>query len=364
MPNAHVLQPHVDRGHLAGAVTLVASPEAVLSLEAIGWADIAARAPMRIDSLFWIASTTKPFTSSLVAMLIEEGAVGLEDPVTRFIPEFKDMWVATEATDSRMVLERASAPITVKHLLTHTSGLPFNTKAEAGVIDRLDLRTAAISYAATPLQAHPGAKYSYSNAGVNTAGRIIEVASGMDYERFLAERLLMPLGMIDTCFRPNRAQLGRLAKAYAAKEGGPLTEVLIGQATYPLDAPTRMPSPAGGLFSTAADLARFGRMLLRGGELDGRRYLKPDSVRLLATNHTAQLKDVVHGLCMAVDLGSGTFGHGGALSNNLAIEPRQKLALIYLVQHQGYGGTEGASFWPSFEKSAQAAHGAAAGAAR
>src|SRR5262245_5741011 len=201
------LQPFVEKGSLAGAVTLVADRDKVLSLEAVGYADVAAKTPLRTDALFWIASQSKPITATALMMLVDEGKVSLDDPAQKYLPELKDLWVVAEQGKDQMLLKRPKRPVTVRHLLIHTSGMPFRSAMEQPTLDRLTLRDCVLSYTMTPLQSEPGTKYQYSNAGINTAGRIIEVVGGMPYETFLQKRLFDPLGMTDTTFWPTEAQL-------------------------------------------------------------------------------------------------------------------------------------------------------------
>jgi CubicO group peptidase (beta-lactamase class C family) len=210
---AAALRPFVEHGTLAGAVTLVASRDKLLGLETVGYADVAAKAPMRADNLFWIASMSKPITASALMILVDEGKVRLDDPVEKYLPEFKGQMVVAEKTDDRVVLRKPGHPITVRNILSHTSGLPFASAMEQPTLDLLTLRDAARSYAMTPLQFEPDTRYQYSNAGINTAGRIIEVVSGMPYEDFMDRRLFRPLGMLDTTFWPRVDLLSRLAKA-------------------------------------------------------------------------------------------------------------------------------------------------------
>ena len=337
---AAVLQPLVDSHSLAGAVTLVADKDKVLDLDAIGFADVDAKRPMRTDSLFWIASQSKPITATALMILVDEGKVKLDDPVSKYLPEFGDIWVATERDNDHMVLKRPRHPINVREILSHTSGLPFASRVENPTLDGRPLREAVVSYAMTPLQSEPGAKYQYSNAGINSAGRIIEVVSGMPYEKFLDERLFGPLGMKDTTFWPNAEQLTRIAEAYkpnASKDG--LEKTTISQLTYPLDGPNRYPMPAGGLFSTASDVGRFCRMLLNGGTLDGKRYLSEDAVNQMATKQTGDEVKDQYGLGWAV--GGDGFGHGGALATDMAIDRKRGLVTVYLIQAAGFPGEGG-----------------------
>jgi CubicO group peptidase (beta-lactamase class C family) len=222
---------------------------------------------------------------------------------------------------------------------------------EEPTLDRLPLAVAAASYAMTPLQFEPGTKYQYSNAGINTAGRIIEVVGGMPYETFLETRLFGPLGMKDTTFWPAGRQLARLAKAYKpGKDKTGLEATTIGQLTYPLDDHNRRPMPAGGLFSTAADLARFCQMVMNGGEFHGKRYLSEASVKEMTRRQTAAAIPESYGLGWAP--GGGSFGHGGAFATNMNIDPRRGLITIWMVQHAGFPG-EGGKAQGEFRKAAE-----------
>ena len=192
----------------------------------------------------------------------------------------------------------------------------------------------------TPLQSQPDTKYSYSNAGTNTAARILEVVTGQPYAEFLAQRLLEPLGLRDTTFWPSRAQLRRLPKAYkpdAAKTG--LEEMTIAQLRAPFDDRSRMPLPAGGLFSTAQDMARFGQMILQGGTLDGRRYLSPAAVHAMTTKQTGP--GVTEGYGFGWQTGEDWYGHSGALSTNLTLHRSRGLITVFLVHHAGFPGNGG-----------------------
>jgi CubicO group peptidase (beta-lactamase class C family) len=186
---APVLKPFVDSHSLAGAVTLVATKDKVLSLETVGYEDIAAGKPMKADSVFWIASMSKPITGTALMLLVDEGKVNVDEVVEKYLPEFRGQMMVAYQDDSTKLLKRPKHPITVKNVLSHTSGLPFQSSVEHPTLDGLPLREAVLSYALTPLQFEPDSKYQYSNAGINTAGRIIEVVSGMSYEQFLEERL-------------------------------------------------------------------------------------------------------------------------------------------------------------------------------
>lgn len=350
-PIVAALQPFVDSHSLAGAVTLVADKDKVLSLAAVGFADIAGNKPMRPDALFWIASQSKPITAAALMMLVDEGKVRLDDPVHKYLPEFKDQWLAAEQDKEHMLLKRPRHPVTVREILSHTSGLPFKSALEQPTLDLLPLRVAVGSYALTPLQSEPGSKYQYANAGINTAGRIIEVVGGRSYEDFLDRRLFGPLGMKDTTFWPTEEQLTRLAKSYkpnAAKNG--LEETTITQLHYPLTDRKRQPMPAGGLFSTAADVGRFCQMVLNGGAWQGKRYLSEAAVKEMTSKQTGDAVKDNYGLGWST--GGGTFGHGGAYATNMTIDPKRGLIFVWMVQHAGFPG-EGGKSQAAFRKAAE-----------
>ena len=352
---AEALQPFVDKNQLAGAVALVASKDKILSVETVGYADIAAKKAMPKDALFWIASQSKPITAAAVMILVDDGKVNIDDPVEKYLPEFKGMMVVSEKDGDHVVLKKPMKPITVRQVLCHTSGMPFRSAMEVPTLDGLVLRDAVRSYAMTPLDFEPDTKYQYSNAGINTAARIIEVVSGMTYEDFMQKRLFDPLGMKDTTFWPNEEQTTRLAKSYkpnAAKDG--LEEIKIGQLTYPLSDRKRQPMPAGGLFSTAGDVARFCQMVLGGGEFEGKRILSEAAVKTMTTRHTPESLKEGYGLGWST--GGGTFGHGGAMATNMTVDPAKGLITVYLIQHSGFPG-EGGKAHGEFRKAADQLYG-------
>ena len=364
---ADALRPFVDSGTLAGAVVAVASPDRVLTVEAVGYSDLAAGTPMRVDDLFWIASMSKPMTATALLMLVDEGKVRLDDPAEKYLPEFRGQMLVAEKEPARLVLKPPARPITVRDLLSHTSGLVGKSPLE-GHLDSLTLREGVITYALSPLQFEPGTKYEYCNPGINTAGRIIEVVSGIPYQRFMQERLFGPLGMKDTTFWPTEAQVKRLAKSYkpdAAKLK--LEEMPIGQLTYPLTDRSRQPYPGGGLFSTAADVATFCRMILNGGALDGRRYVSGSAVREMTSTQTGDLINQgkgEHGYGLGWSTGRkarggesgpaipGPCGHGGAHATHMGIDPEKKLVTVFMVQHGGYPGPDGGKVQPAFTRAA------------
>lgn len=332
-----VLIPFVRGEELAGAVALVADKEKVLSVTAVGFAEVEAKKPMRDDTLFWVASQTKAMTAAAVMMLVDEGRLSLDDPVEKHLPEFKDQRVAGK--DGPVARRRS---ITVRDLLSHVSGLPFKSPEEQPTLDGLPLDQAVKTYARLTLQSQPGEKYQYSNAGINTAARVLEVVSGEPYAAFMQRRLFDPLGMKDATFWPDERQVARLAKTYrpVAKDKPGLAEGSLAQLRQPLgDRKARHAMPAGGLFATADDVARFCLMLLNGGEHKGRRILSESSVRAMTSRQTPLGMKEGYGLGLTV--GPDSFGHGGAQATHMEVIPSKGLVLIWMVQHQGFPGQGG-----------------------
>ena len=370
-PVVSALRPFVDRSSLAGAVVLVANRDRVLSLEAVGYSDVTARTPMKVDDLFWIASMSKPITATALMMLVDEGKIELDVPVEKYLPEFHGQMVVLERKPERVVFKKPGHPIKVREILSHTSGLVGRSPLERE-LDVLPLKIGTITYGLSPLQFEPGTRYEYCNPGINTAGRLIEVASGVTYEEFLQKRLFEPLGMKDTTFWPDEPQLKRLAKSY---KPGPnnrgLEEISITQLTYPLADRKRSPYPAGGLFSTAADLSTFCRMIANGGILEGRRYVSESAVRQMTSTQTGKLLNQgkgEHGYGLGWltsrafqgDSGPvipGPCGHGGAYATQMGIDPEHDLVTVFLVQHAGFPGADGGKIHEAFQRAAKRSFG-------
>lgn len=362
---ADSLQPFVEKNQLAGAVLLVAGPDKVHAVETVGSSDREAKTDMRPDNVFWIASMTKPMTAAALMMVVDDKKVSLDDPIDKYLPEFKvQMVIAYQDKETTLLKKPARVP-TIRDCLRHTSGMPFLSALENPTIDKLSLKDSVRSYAMTPLLYEPGTKYLYSNCGINVAGRIIEVVSGMSYEDFIAKRLFAPLGMTETTWRPTGDLEKRVARSYRpTKDGKNLEPLQIHYLAYPLSDPTRQPCPGGGLFSTAQDVAAFGQMILRGGTApDGSRVLSEAAIRELTGTQTLELnKDKSeggYGLGFATTRKAksdgpavaGACGHGGAYATNLWIDPEKKLVLVYMVQHAGFPG-EGGKARGVFEKAA------------
>lgn len=356
-PLAAALQPFVDNHTLAGAVLLVADKEKVLAVETVGYADVRSMMAMPADALFWIASMSKPITALALMMLVDEGKIKLDDPVEKYLPEFKGQWLAVEKDADHVLLKKPRHPITVREILSHTSGLPGRGAMEQPTLDHLSLRDAARSYAMTPLLFEPGTSYLYSNPGINLAGCLIEVTSGMSYEDFLDKRLFGPLGMKDTTFWPNESQLKRLAKSY---KPGPnktgLEETPVTVFKYPLSDRKRQPMPGGGLFSTAQDVGRVCQMVLNGGVYQGKRYLSDAAVKEMTSRQTGEALKTSYGLGWST--GGGTFGHGGAYATNMTIDAKRGLITVFMVQHSGGFPGNGQQSLATFRKAAEARFGA------
>lgn len=349
------MQQAVDTKQMAGAVTMIVHHGKVAHLEAVGMANLETRSPMRTDTIFQIMSMTKPITGTCIMMLMEEGKLSLTDPVERHLPEFRNQWVVeSQVGETSMTLKRPSRKITILDLMTHTSGMagfmPEGFPEFMRTMDR-PLSEAVAVYAHVPLQFEPGTKWMYSNMGIDTLGRIIEVLSGKSYEDFLAERLFQPLGMKDSFFYPMKepaAKRERIAMVYRRTDDGLVrsgSEILGGDPQKFREG-ARYPGPSFGLFSTAEDLALFSQMMLNGGSLNGKRYLSPETVTLMATLQNGHMEPSGHntgqgyGLTWTVVKDArysglhrpvGAFGHGGAFGTDYWIDRDHNLIGIYLT---------------------------------
>lgn len=360
------MQDMVAKHEIPGAVTAVVSKDRVLHLEATGLADLETKRPMTTDTLFWIASMTKPITGAAVLMLQDEGKLKVSDPVSTYLPAFGGLKTPSGKP----------ANLTITQLLTHTSGLGEADQAAARSATTLaDLEKA---WLAAPMQYEPGSQWKYTQSGINAAARIVEVVSGQAFDVFVQQRLFDPLGMRDTTFHPTAAQRARLVTAYAlSKDTGTLTPTAP-RPEYD-GASTRPPLGNGGLYSTAPDYARFARMLLNGGMLDGRRYLSADAMRLLTTPLTGDLPtgffqgeaygnhgaNYAWGLATSIlktphegtpsMLSPGTYGHGGAWGTQAWIDPVKGVAYVLMIQRAGLANADASDVRLAFQRAAAAA---------
>mgnify|MGYP003872418851 CR=1 FL=1 len=357
------MQELVAKGTIAGAVTLASCRGEAVSLTAVGYADLFERKPMRPDSLFWIASMTKPMTAAAILMLQDEGKLRVDDPVEKFLPEFKDQWMIQEKTAHTLLLSRPPRPITLKDLLTHTSGLGDLPAPRPDC----SLAELVMAYARQPLNFPPGSRWQYSNAGINTLGRIVEVVSGLKYADFMQKRLFQPLGMKDTTFWPTAAQARRLATSYQPrKDGSGLEPTPIYFLKGGLSDRSRTAYPAGGLFSTAADVHRFYAMALNQGMVKGKRLLSREALAQMTSTQTGDIKTgftegMSFGLGFAVVkepqgvtalLAPGTFGHGGAYGTQSWADPQKNLILILMIQRAKLPNADASEIRQAFQEAA------------
>jgi CubicO group peptidase (beta-lactamase class C family) len=355
-----VMQRYVDEGKLAGLIAMVARCGRVLYLERCGMMDLEAAKPMQFDTIFRIYSMTKPITSVALMMLYEEGEFQLNDPVSKFIPEFAEVKVFAGAAEESFEVTDLEREITMWHLLTHTAGLSYDfwedspvdamyLEADLHQADRT-LEEMIHKLVTMPLVFQPGSAWRYSMA-TDVLGYVIEVISGMPFDEFLEQRILKPLGMDDTAFYVPEAKLDRLAAAYGPTENGGI-ELLDAPATSQYCSPPRFLSGGHGLVSTASDYMRLAQMLLNGGELDGARLLGRKTVELMTMNHLPDelipiqmpphtlhgcgfglgFRVLVHA-AQAGRLGSeGEFGWGGAASTSFFVDPKEELIGLLLTQ--------------------------------
>lgn len=352
------VQRAMDQGQYAGAVTLVARRGHIVQWQALGHRDLARADSMRIDAIFQIYSMTKPITSVAALLLMEDGRLALDGPVSRFLPEFARMQVLEGDKEESARLRPAVRPITIRHLLTHTAGFAVGEQLSGPAVDRLNearlyespsLAAYATGLAALPLANDPGQRFSYDGVNTEVLSRVIEVAAGVPFDRFVGERVLAPLRMLDTGFSVPPAKRARIVEMTSTDETGHLVAATAGPTTLG-EMLKRYPSGAGGLYSTAGDYARFCQMLLNAGELDGVRILRRKTVALMMTNHLTHLSPPVNefndgegfglGGYVVLDperrgqLGSaGQFGWSGAAATWFTIDPHERLLAILLMQH-------------------------------
>src|SRR6267154_1516600 len=337
-----------------GAVTVVATRDSVLRMDAQGWADPEHKSSMRVDSIFWIASMSKPITATAVLMLLEEGKLSLDAPISKYIPELGGLKTADGKTQR----------ITLRHLLTHTSGMGEATDEEAKAASTLsDLIPA---FASKPLAFVPGSKWQYCQSGILTLGRIVEIVSGVPFDVFLRKRIFDPLDMKDTTFYLSADQMRRWVIP-ARREGEQLIPAEIGLLYgHPPTWRDHYPASNGGLFSTAPDYTRLSQMLLNGGVLDGRRYLMAESVRMMSTIQTGDLVTGFTpgnawglGVCIVREpqgvtemLSPGSFGHGGVYGTRFWIDTKRGVALIMMIQRSNFKNADDSPVRVAFQKAA------------
>lgn len=338
------VQPFVDRGEIAGAVMLVADKDQLLHLSAIGVSDLATGRQQKTDDIFWIASMTKPIAAVAVALLVDEGKLSWDDPLEKFLPEFRGQWLVQEQTADRRVLGRPAHPITLREVLTHTSGMGEYPATDP----HWSLAEMTKLAAREPLRFPPGSRWGYSTAGIDAVCRLVEVVSGQDFAGFTQQRLLRPLGMGNTTWWITPVQDKRRARTYRPDPAtGKLVECPIFY-LYGGDVTDHARPPLGGagLFSTAEDITKFYQMMLHQGMANGRRILQASTVAEMTRKQTGELKarpGTPWGLGFAViedptqveanrHLSPGTFGHGGAFGTQSWADPTSGLIHVLLIQ--------------------------------
>jgi CubicO group peptidase (beta-lactamase class C family) len=369
------VQQYVDRKDVAGVVTLVARHGRVVHLESVGLRDGEAKAPMTPDTIFRLASMTKPIVSVAAMMLFEEGHFLLSDPISKWMPEFKSMKIIElQGLGMNYRLADAFTPITIRHLLTHTSGLATGSGVTKSEFEKIAPNTVpndtigdfVTRLAKLPLHFEPGTKWEYGYA-TDIVGRLIEIISGNTLDEFLRERIFRPLQMNDTYFYLPETKLPRFAATYR-----PNSDLKIELAEAPsrdsvyVEPPHTYFSGAGGLISTAADYYRFHQMMLNGGELDGVRLLGRKTVELMTSNHSGELfatqespqrlfilgnralgycagQGLGLGYKIVTDVGAsgvpgsvGQYGWGGAFGTEFFVDPLEDLIGIVMTQIRPY----------------------------
>ena len=326
----------VERGTMAGAVVLAARRGEVMSFEAVGFQDFESKKPMRTDTIFDTRSVTKVVTTVGVMLLMEEGRIALNDPVEKYLPEFK--------------ARGPFGPIRIRHLLTHTSGLPLYRlpESEEIAIKRHRTLTDYVNFLSQQEpEFEPGTQHRYTSGGFAVLGRVIEVVSGKSYEQFIRERVFEPLGMKDSFFFVPPEKRDRVAAIYRLRDGRLARweeiEAFNRRAVYP--------GPEFGMFSTATDLLAFCRMMLDGGTYKGRRILSRMSVEAMTQNQTLYTKSAVTRRPVHQGLGwglngdplfnfpltsPGSFGHNGAFGAIIWVDPQKQLIRIFLEHRLGF----------------------------
>ncbi|MSU49748.1 MAG: class A beta-lactamase-related serine hydrolase [Opitutus sp.] len=343
---------------IAGAVTLVVSKDRTLHLESNGYADVTTKRRIAPDSLFWIASMTKPITGVAIMMLQDEGKLNVTDPVAKYLPEFAHLKTPSGKP----------ANLTLAQILTHTSGLGEATGPAAQ--SARTLADLVPVWLAAKMQYEPGEKWKYTQSGINVAGRIVEVMSGMTFDAFLQRRLFDPLGMKDTTFYPTEAQKARLAVGYAKNKDTGALEPVPGRTDF--GSRNRPPQGNGGLYSTPNDYGLFCQMLLNRGSAGGKRYLSEAAFSVLTAVHTSDLETGFFrekfgrnygwgiGTCIlraphdgaASVLSPGTFGHGGAWGTQAWIDPVKGVAYLLMVQRSNFPNSDASDVRRVFQTTA------------
>ena len=364
-----MMKRHLVAGDFAGGVTLVARKGKIAHLEAHGVMDLESKLPMPKNAVFRIASMTKPVTGVAIMMMMEEGKLRITDPVSKFIPEFKEMKVAVaspaqglapapaagQGTAPRFYTVPAERQITIRDLLTHTSGLASGPMGNSDVrkIARKPNETLADyipRLALTALEFQPGTRWMYSaQAGMDTLGRIVEITSGQPFDHFLRQRVFDPLGMMEVSFYPTEPLEPRMPTVHQAGGACRRTPNSMSSKVYFMG--------SGGLITTAEEYAKFGQMLLNGGELNGKRLLSPRTVEYMSAVHIPDtlpgravgegyglsVRVVNHAVAGGIRVSDGSFGWSGVYGTHFWVDPKEEIVALMMTQ------TSVAAMRPEFE---------------
>ncbi len=345
----------VESKEVAGARAEVGNRERVLATASAGYANLQARREITPDTIFWIASMSKPVCGTATMMAVENGLISLDDPLSKHLPEFE----ALEGPDGE------PAVVTIAQCLSHTSGLQDLSKDESAATSTL--AEVATIVARKPLLFEPGTRWVYCQGGIDVVARILEAVTGENYAEHLEKNIFGPLGMKDTAFYLTEEQLGRLAVSYEKQEGGNFKVIapyiLSGKSPADTD---RYSRASGGLFSTASDYGTFARMILNGGKLNGHRILKSESIAEMTRSHTGDRAvgfvpgsnyglgwiRVAEPMGVTAPLSAGSFGHGGAYGTQAWIDPEKGRYAILMIQRSNLGNGDASETRSLFQKAA------------
>ena len=330
------LKPHVESGKLPGVISVLVDETAnKQDVAVMGWANVEKKTPISMDQMFMQCSQTKGFCGVTIAMLVEEGKISLDEPVSKYLPEFKEMKVLVkDKKTGKTSLVPAKNQITIRMVMNHTAGFPFEipSKKVKGW-PGLSLRDTAKEAASEPLLFEPGTRTQYSNTGIDIGAAVIEVVTKQPWDVFLKERVLLPLGMKNTTFNPSDEQLKNVISMYKiSKNKAPEFTLFNKWMPLPHNGPTVFPSAGAGLWTTANDQLKFYKMLMNLGVGDnGVRIMKEETVKNLLATSTRPEKMEKYSLGLSVQ-GNGWFGHGGAWNTNCKVNWQTKQLQLWAVQ--------------------------------
>lgn len=341
------LQPYVESGQLAGAINVLYK-DGVQETCCIGYADVSQKRPIKMDNVFMQCSQTKGFCGVTIAKLVEEGKLSLDDPVSKYLPEFKELWVEVQNKDSVRVLNKAKNVLTVRMVLNHTGGFPFEISAKrrdvrgGGWSGGAPLRQVASIAAESPLKFEPGTRELYSNTGIDIGAAIVEVITGMKWENYLKQEVLDPLGMKSSWFWPSDKQLKKKIELYYTQNNAPAKWVEEdGWQQRPYNDSHVFASAGAGLWTTANDQLKFYKMLMNLGVSDnGVRILKEETVKslLAVTTRPSNMGGYSLGLdAPKIDDENSWFGHGGAWGTSCYVNWHKKELKMWVIQCAGGG---------------------------